>query len=731
MKKFLSFILCFAFIFALASCEIGGGGSNTPSEKEDEAWKSVVVPELKVSGQAVEIGEEAEEYEIASAETYNAQLGAFYATYLKAQEAESIAERYALMAVAEAKLYESGAFLPTTTQGGNFAISRVAPRTISSCLWGNDSDRLYSTIVVKGNPLKASEREELKAIWNVEASKGAGEYREKVKEYLAQKGYEIDSVYKMRYTSDPETFDILSSSKAVDAEVLVNTYDGLLEYDFENTQRPALATGYEVSEDGKVYTFHIREGVKWVDYQGREVAEVQADDWVAGLQHMTDADAGLDYLIDGIVKGYGAYVAGTDTDFSHVGVRAVDKYTLEIELEVECPYFVTMLGYSCFAPLSRAYYESQGGKFGAEFDASEETYQYASDFTKIAYCGPFTISAYTKENKIVFSKNEAYWNAEAVELEAIEWYYDDARDELKAYNDMVSGQIAGAGLNSAALVQAHQDGKDAYIYTADTNATAFCGFFNINREGYANFNDGSKGASPKSAKEKEEAQIALANVYFRLAIAFAFDRGTWNAISVGEELKYVSLTNGYTPGNFVKLPEAATVEINGKEVEFAAGTFYGEIVQAQLDADGIQIKYWDAESGSSAGFDGWYNPTNARAYLEKAIKELAGQVQISAANPIYIDYPCRAYNQLLSSQDIAFKMSVEQALGGLVKVNLVMFNSSTDYRACGYSTKYGYQANYDLYTGSGWGPDYGDPATYLDTMLPEYAGYMVKTLGIY
>ena len=296
---------------------------------------------------------------------------------------------------------------------------------------------------------------------------------------------------------------------------------------------------------------------------------------------------------------------------------------------------------------------------------------------------------------------------------------------------MVEGTIAGCGLNASALVRAKADHKDAYIYTSDTNATAFCGFWNIQRASYANVSDPTVGVSAKSAAQKEEAKIALNNVYFRLALAFAFDRGTWNAISVGEDLKYVSLTNGYTPGNFVKLPEAVDVEIGGKTVHFAANTFYGEIVQAQLDADGIHIQYWDAKNSTSAGFDGWYNPTNAVAYLNKAIEQLAGQVEISVEHPVVIDYPCRAYSELASSQDTAFKMSIEKVLGGKVIVNLVDFNSSTEYRGCGYSTKYGYEANYDLYTGSGWGPDYGDPSTYLDTMLPEYAGYMTKTLGIY
>ena len=79
----------------------------------------------------------------------------------------------------------------------------------------------------------------------------------------------------------------------------------------------------------------------------------------------------------------------------------------------------------------------------------------------------------------------------------------------------------------------------------------------------------------------------------------------------------------------------------------------------------------------------------------------------------------------------AYKQSLETSLEGLVKVNLVEAKSYDEWYYAGYYTSYGYEANYDIYDLSGWGPDYGDPKTYLDTFLPDYAGYMVRTLGIF
>ena len=136
------------------------------------------------------------------------------------------------------------------------------------------------------------------------------------------------------------------------------------------------------------YTFKIREGVSWVDSQGRKVADVKADDFVAGMQHMMDAMGGLEYLVgpDGCgIAGAQAYIDRESTDFTTVGVKALDDYTLEYTLEAPCSFFMTMLGYNCFAPMSRSYYTSQGGQFGDAYSAEDDSYLYGKDPDHIAY----------------------------------------------------------------------------------------------------------------------------------------------------------------------------------------------------------------------------------------------------------------------------------------------------------------------------------------------------------
>ena len=674
------------------------------------------------------------DYDDASSAIYNDVLGEFYTEYQEAKEETNVSARYAKMALAEAKLLETAVMLPIYSKGGNYAVSRVAPYTIDYTLWGNDMERFHQALVAT-EFITSEDRAEMKAKWA--ELKGTGTYLDWAKEFLTGKGYTLKDTYTIAYATDPTTWDTLATSRASDSEAIVNTYDGLMEYDVEGILQPALAESYTVSDDGLTYTFKIRSGATWVDSQGRKVADVTADDFVAGMQHMMDAMGGLEYLIEGVIVNASEYIGGTVTDFSQVGVKAVDDNTLEYTLVAPCSYFVTMLGYGVFAPMSRTYYESMGGKFGADYDPSAESYLYGKDSNSIAYCGPYLVTNATANSTIVFTANDSYWNKDNINIKTLTWLYNDGSEATKAYNDAVAGTIDGSGLNSSSLELAREDGNfDKYGYIASTDATSFMAFYNIYRSAYANVQDSTKVVSPLTEEQKSLAKAAMANVHFRRAISYAVDRGSYNAQSVGEDLKYASLRNTYTPGNFVYLEEDVTVDVNGKSTTFKAGTAYGVILQAQLDADGIAIKAYDKNAddgaGSSDGYDGWYNVENAKAELEQAIKDLkdAG-ITVDASNPIYIDLPYFSASTRYTNMANAYKQSVESTLEGKVIVNLVACADADEWQNAGYYTENGAEANYHVYDLSGWGPDYGDPSTYLDTMLPDYAGYMTKCIGIF
>lgn len=735
-RKIVSALLVMSMTASLVACGNSGSGSSDPAD-ESVSVSSSASSESDASASASSESEaEAEEsempegYDETSTELYNEALGDFNDALATAKEAETVDERYALMAVAEGKLMESAMMYPLTSSGGTYAMYRMAPRTKDYTLWGSDNDR-YHQYVVTTDFIKAEDYNEMRAKWD--ELKGTGTYESWVKEYLAGKGYTLKDSFSMPYASDPVTWDGLATSRAADTDAIINTYDGLMEYDVEGTLQPALAESYEVSDDGLTYTFHLRKDVKWTDSQGREVDTVKADDFVAGMQHMCDAQGGLEYLVQGVIKNVSQYISGEVTDFDEVGVKAVDDYTVEYTLEEPCSYFMTMLGYTIFMPMSRSYYQSQGGKFGAEYDSSAADYQYGKDSNSIAYCGPYLVTNATAKNTIVFKLSDSYWNKDNVNIKTLTWLFNDQSDVTKMYTDAKAGTVDYVNLNTSTMETAKSEGLyDQYAVVSDTDATSFMAFYNINRTATANANDGTTAKSTKSDEEIQRTNKALQNVHFRRAISFAADRGAYNAQQVGEDLKYTSLRNTFTPGYFVSLSKDTTIQINGTDTTFPAGTYYGEIVQKQIDADGVKIKVWDAENKTSDGFDGWYNPENAVEELNTAIEELAEDgITIDESNPIQIEYPYPSAVEVYTNKANSYKKSVEAALGGKVVINLVDAVDLDGWYYAGYYVNYGYEQNYDVYDVSGWGPDFGDPCSYLDTMLPDYEGYMTKCFGIF
>ena len=752
-KKLLALLLAASMVAAMAACgnedTPSSGTVDTPSTQDtddgagtsdaEESTEPYVGPDWEAI--------DAMDYDDASDALYDWNLGEFYEYYSTAKaELDDTDLRLALMALAEAKLMESGVFVPVYGDGGSYAMNRVVPRTQTTTSWGLDEYKFYTTIVAN-ELIKTEDRTELIALWGEAAD--ADEFYADAKAYLEEHGYTLSDTYNLANNYDLETWDVIATSYTSDSYFIASTYSGLLEYDVLNVQQPGLAESYEVSADGLTYTFHIRQGVNWVDQQGRVIGEVTADDWVASMQHVADNNDELGYLMttsDGCgIKNYDAYINGEIDDFSEVGVEAVDDYTLVYTLEQKFPAFITMMGYGCFAPLNRSFYESQGGKFGAEFDPSAASYNYGKTPANIAYCGPFLITNYTEQQVTSYKANPEYWNADAMNIQNMNIYYNDGSDVLRAYNEAVAGTFAGCAFNSSALVQAQQDipeGEtetyfDLYHYTTTNSATTYCGWQNFNRGSFNNFNDDTVGVSPKRDNEVEidRTRQAMNDQHFRLALAYAFDRGAFNATQVGEDLKYASLKNSYVTGNFAQILSEVTVDINGQSTTFPAGTYYGAIMQAQLDADGYPIQVWDPKGddgvGSGDGFDGWFNAANAKAELEQAIADLANVgVEISAENPIYIDVPYGSYSETQTNSRNAYKQSIESVLEGKVIVNLVAYEDSLNYSYSYYRNSYGHEANFDVAPGnSGWGPDYGDPQTFLDTIQPY--GYMTKNLGIY
>lgn len=669
---------------------------------------------------------------------YKATLGEFTDLVEAAHAIYDDDARYVAYAKAEGELLAKGVMVPTYTQGGTWAISRVAPKTISAAVHGLDSDRLQYLVAAKAekkegdkaNFLTKAERDELKAKWQAAKDAGKSENYDP-KAYLIEKGYKIADTHVVTESAWPQTADVLSTYRAADTEQLCNSIEGLVEYDNVGVLRGAMAqenedgSPFTVSADGLTYTFKIKSGIKWVDNNGRAVADVTADDFVAGFQHAFDAKSALSYLAAGIIEGVSEYMAGKTTDFATVGYKAVDANTLQIKLVAKESYFPSRLVYSLFMPMSRAFFQSKGGVFGiTAFQEAKKAgtvkYGLTNDPTSLLYNSAFYCSKWetTKNSgEMVFTKNPHFYNADKVNLNTIQFIYDDGSQPTNIYNQTVSGTFAAVGLGKSTglLDLATKDGYfEANAYISDTNATTFFGSLNLNRGAWEGV--GGIAKSNQSEHQKILNHAAFNNVDFRLGFLHGFDRASWRDLAVGEGVGKYSLRNMYTYPDFCKLSKEVT---DGNKV-FPANTSYGALVEWYANQKGANMKAAD-------GADGWFNITEAKAKLTAA---KAAIPQWGANDKVVIDKIYYTGSVANVAQANAFKQFIEGNIGDWVSVNLIGVNSTDDFYNTGYYIETGIDLPQDFFDGSGWGPDYLDPGSYLDTFSVQRDASMLKVCGL-
>ncbi|MBO4716814.1 MAG: hypothetical protein J5599_02870, partial [Spirochaetales bacterium] len=503
---------------------------------------------------------------------YASVLGEYEALLDKAKAAATDSERFVIYAQAEAYLLDAAVMVPNTTQGGAYTISRIAPRTVPYVQWGNDDDRFKGLVISGDTFLTPAERDELLSIW-AKAVKGEATYDPEA--WLVSKGHSINKDYKLTFSTAPVTLDTLNTSSQSDTEILVNCTDNLVQYNNLGQMIPACAESWSVSDDGLVYTFNIRKGASWSTSEGTVYAEVKAKDFEAGFHHMLDAQAGLEWLVEGVIEGVSEYLYGGGK-WDAVGYKAVDDYTLQVTLCAPTSYFMTMLTYSCFAPICESFYLAHGGVFGieeyaaAQADTNKYTYGKSTDVSSQVYNGAFLLQQLNDASIIKVVRNPNYYDPASVKLDSITWIYDNGENMAQFYKDVCDGVYAGCSLTAASgtLDWAKADGNfEKYNYISDTTSTSYFKGLNLNRGTFALASGAC--ASTKTEEQKIDTETAMMNKNFRKALCFAWDKATQNATSRGADLATTNLRNMYTHPEFVQLAEDVT-DANGKK--FVAGT---------------------------------------------------------------------------------------------------------------------------------------------------------------
>lgn len=506
----------------------------------------------------------------------------------------------------------------------------------------------------------------------------------------SSKKSDLVSEYSSVYGTDLETLDYTFSSRKTNSDHYTNFVEGLLENDQYGNLKGDMAKSWEVSDDGLTYTYHLRKGVPWVDSEGNEYgADVTANDFVTGLKHAVDVQSETLYIVADSIKGLSDYIDGKTNDFSTVGVKAVDDYTLQYTLNKPEPFWNSKTTYGILYPINEEFLKSKGKDFGKPTPDS------------ILYNGPFILANNTAKSVIEYTKNESYWDPKNVHLDTVKWTYNDGSDPDGLFKSYENGELSLARVypNSPGykdVTKAYPDG----VTWSQTGGSTYNLTFNFNR--------GTFDATSKTTdKEKEDTQKAILDRNFRLAILFGFDKKSYNAQSVGEEGATKALRNTLVPADFV--------EIGGKP--------YGDTVASKLkalDSDAF------GDVNLSDGQDGYYNADKAKEYMEKAKTELEAKgVQF----PIHLDMPVEETSEISVNMVKSLKKSVETSLGSdNVVVDIQLLNKDK-YLAATYQATTGKAGDFDITNASGWGPDYTDPSSYLN-IYDSRKGDMIHTLGL-
>ena len=493
--------------------------------------------------------------------------------------------------------------------------------------------------------------------------------------------------YSSTFGADPTTFNYLLDYSGDNTAVVTNLVDGLLENDNYGNLIPALAEEWSVSKDGLIYTYKLRQDAKWFTADGEEYAPLKAQDFVTGIKYAADNKGQALDLIQNSIKGLDDYVTGANTDFSNVGVKAIDDYTVQYTLTRPEPFWNSKTTNSILFPVNEEFLASKGKDFGTLKPDS------------ILYSGPYLLRDFTSKSSIEYVKNPHYYDQEKVTIEKVKLAYFDGSDQDLTIRNFESGAYSSAGVypNSSNFAKTKEKYKDNIVYSLQ-DATSWYYNFNVNRGAYNH-------TAKTSDDQKQATQAAVLNKNFRQAINFAIDRTAYSAQSNGEEAAKNTLRNTLVPPTFVQVGDKT----------------FGETVSSKLVNYGTQWANMNLEDAQ----DGYFNKEKAQVKFAEAKKELEDQ---GVTFPIHLDLPVDQVNKNLLAGTNSIKQSIESTLGSENVVVDVIQLSTDDYTNATVQAPTPADHDYDLNL-DGWSADYQDPSTYLNPFNAE-DGFYLKILGL-
>ena len=467
------------------------------------------------------------------------------------------------------------------------------------------------------------------------------------------------------------TFNILYAQNGSDFSQLTNLMDPLLEINNHNQVVPCIAEEYGTDDNGLTWTFKIREGVKWVDMNGNEMADLTAQDFLTAMEwtfnfHKNSGvlGANLTSILDGASEYY-EYTKSLSTEEAYsltagegsafrdtVKIEAPDDYTLIFHCLNNIPYFDD-LAVNMY-PLSQYLVDALGGPDGVQAMNNENMW----------YNGCYTMTSYVQGNEKTLTKNPAYWDKDCKLFDTVTIKIVDSTDT--AYQLYQSGEIDQVSLYESTIQTILDDPNHEY-HDSMIPLQPTCSYsIRFNFDKYKE--DGTPDTNWNTA---------AANKAFRLSIYYGLD-----------------LTNYYSRLNPLDPLSCENEYYTMKGLAYTSdGTDYTELVRQELglpELNGEQIVRLDAEK--------------AEQYKQQAIEELTA---LGVTFPVEMDLYITANNQTVMDHARVLQQVYSDCFGDdYIKLNIKSYVSNLISEVLTPKLHSFYEDS--------WVPDYGDPKTFLD-----------------
>jgi oligopeptide transport system substrate-binding protein len=491
-----------------------------------------------------------------------------------------------------------------------------------------------------------------------------------------------------------DTFNILQSQSGANNGILANCLDSLLTNDTSGRLIANVADTWNTDDNGATWTFHIRDGVKWVDYHGNEMADCTAEDWLWGLEWVLNfwknnasntsmpiemiAGAGDYYTytkgttaeskpeeiaaFEAICTKYNlpatpltadeAKALGLDIFLKMVGIEAPDKSTLIYHCIGTRSYFPTVTTTTCLYPASHALIE----KLGVDGFL-------ACTWENMWYTGPYTITSFTQGNEKVLTKNPNYWNPDCKRFNTITYKMVESNDvAFQMYQNGELDQVSLTESNLQTISKAENNPYHDYLCEAPATSYSYSFHFCYDKK----MTDGSPDINWNTA---------IVNEDFRLAWYYGLDLTA-----------YLARTNAIHPlkcANYTYSAAALSV--------MSDGTDYTQVVRNKL---GLQLP------------TDTYNRTDKDKFAQYKKQATEALTAKGVVFPIVADYYISGSDQTALDNATVLKQIFTDCLGDdFVQLNIKTYISSL--------SKEVRTPQLGSFYITGWSADYGDPQNFL------------------